>query len=144
MPETEKDIEAKRLIHGLMNKLVHLNNGKPLPSDWVIILKSAATKASKATSNKRGPKIDQERVALVTQLIINNWEHIFKERTKHHKPGKFKDAIALSSGFSRKQVDRYIEQYEKAIKNSSSIDPDLEYAFMWGAALSGFETSNDE
>lgn len=74
-----------------------------------------------------GPK-PHKNARKIVELIVENYEQLSKERTKHHNPAEIKDKIAEATGSSRKTIERYkekIDQFYSDIEKLKKQNPIL-------------------
>lgn len=133
MDAEQKQIEAERLINEFAERLLALNGGNKIPTDWNIRLKIALTPKQK----KAGQKRDYGQVASIVKQLALAADKVRKPRTKHHNPATVKNEIAAANHTSRKTVER-IDDALPVLMNElgmlDNLEPELRKAYIDGIA----------
>lgn len=133
MDADQKQVDADRLINEFAAKLLALNGGNKIPTDWNIRLKMALTPKPKKTGRRR----DYEKVANVVKQLTLAANKVRKSRTKHHNPATVKDEIAAANNIDRKTVERIdaaLPVFMNELERLDSLEPKLRKAYIDGIA----------
>lgn len=131
--EAKRKAEAFQLIDDFAAKLLALNDGNKIPTDWNIRLKMALTPKPK----KAGRKRDYGQVANVVKQLTLAAGKVRKSRTKHCNPAIAKDEIATANNIDRKTVERIdaaLPVYMSELERLDPLNPELRKAYINGIA----------